>query len=306
MIQWDRGYNPKDLKVEEVRYVEEEFKIKFPKEYVECILVNDGVTPEQSSVDFGNNTRTFGLLKCSRIIEVFKSIKDTLPNEGNKIIPMGEDPAGNKYCFDFRKNFNEPSIVFWYHEQAYSEEDFPNWELRGIDIEKKKEEVLHYVCGSFNELLEKLRYPEGYEKRIRPKVHLYEVIKVSDKWGVNFPFVYKALATRHSSEEIEIEIKVNNEIKILDRVLSYEDDEWNIEKVFEDIKNLLPGRVFPIIRESCGGYICLDYRDNMEAPTIVFWNNEYKNSDENIIKIFDNCNQLVDECGFSERWYRQI
>ena len=270
MIQWRERYESKKLDIKEAIKVEEWFGVKFPKEYVECIIENDGASPEQSCIDVSHNERVFSLLECSQIIETFNSIKDTLPNEGNKIVPMGEDPAGNKYCFDFRKNFNEPSIVFWYHEQAYSEEDFPNWELRGIDIEKKKEEVLHYVCGSFKELLEKLHYPEGYEERLTPKIQLKEVFYISNKFNLKFPYGYMKLAVFFSGEKIYKKIKVEKSNKILTRILSYGQDTYNVENIYNNIKNIYSDKMFPIIEDSEGNYVCLDYRNNINEPVVVY------------------------------------
>lgn len=286
MIEWSKRYNHKILDIDEVRKVENELGIKFPKEYVECIIVNDGASPEQSCIDVLGRERVFGLLKCSQIIHSFNVHRDTFPKNG-KIVPFGNDPAGNLFCFDYRSDYKNPAIVFQLHEEAYSEEDFPEWKLKEIDIEKIKEQSLQYVCKNFLELLKKLRYPDGYENMLKPKLHLQEVINVSDKWKINFPYSYKKFAVFFSGEKIQVDIKVGETIKFLDRVLSYREDDYNIENSYNNIKDLIPLEVFPIIRDTKGDYVCLDYRKNREKPLVVFWSKDvgYK---ENSVQIISN------------------
>lgn len=59
----------------------------------------------------------------------------------NRIIPIGEDSAGNYLCFDYQQS-QTPKIVFYFHE------------LHGAD-------GLIEVCDSFNEFLERLTLPEN-------------------------------------------------------------------------------------------------------------------------------------------------
>ena len=293
-VKWNRG-----KKVEEkiVRGIEERLKVKFPKEYFECVLLNDGGYAEPSCIDVGEKQRVFGgLEENEKIPAVLQSLEECLPKG---VIPFAPDPAGNYFCFDYRMNLDNPSIVFWNHElTGINVEDDDDYNI--IDInERNKRHGLECVCSSFAELLDKLYYDESDKKRIRSKVDLYTVLKVSDKWNINFPFAYKLLACRHSSEKLKIKISVESKDIVLERVLSFEDNEWNIENIYNNLKELLPENVYPIVRAEKESYVCLDYRVNKEEPLIVLW----KNNEMPIREIYKSCYDFICACGFDKLWY---
>ena len=71
------------------------------------------------------------------------SVLSSWPEHGlsNRIIPIGEDGAGNYLCFDYRQS-KTPKIVFYFHE------------LHGVD-------GIIEVCDSFAEFLERLTLPDN-------------------------------------------------------------------------------------------------------------------------------------------------
>ena len=96
--------------------LEEELGIKFPKSYVDCATLNNGGRPPKNKVD--DNLTMRSLVRIDELAELnvsetLKTIKDRLPS---KIIPFADDSFGNYFCFDFSQA-NEPSIVFWDHEE---------------------------------------------------------------------------------------------------------------------------------------------------------------------------------------------
>ncbi|WP_425449853.1 SMI1/KNR4 family protein [Dethiothermospora halolimnae] len=119
--------------------VETIFGIKFPKDYVECILKNDGGYPKPNRFTLNGNEEVFNNLlsldeeDVSNIIETYNDVKDRLIE---RVIPFAEDPFGNLICFDYRNN-EQPTIVFWQHEKAFN----------------NKQAATKHLCDSFNDLL---------------------------------------------------------------------------------------------------------------------------------------------------------
>lgn len=101
-VQWRSADEP--ITREEVKLVEQELDVKFPVDYIECVLENNGahVSPEVFEID--GERKVFGTLLTydkdddENIIEVFNDYKDTFPSE---LIPFAFDPAGNLICFDY-------------------------------------------------------------------------------------------------------------------------------------------------------------------------------------------------------------
>jgi len=113
--------------------------IKFPNDYIEVIIKNNGGYPRPNSFNLNGNEEVFNYLlsfdeeDCSNIINTYNDTKDRLIE---KIIPFAEDPFGNMICFDYRNN-NQPVVVFWEHETAFND----------------KEEAIKYICGTFSDLM---------------------------------------------------------------------------------------------------------------------------------------------------------
>jgi hypothetical protein len=122
--------------------VEAIFGIKFPKDYVECIIKNDGGYPKPNRFNLNGNEEVFNNLlsfdeeDSSNMIDTYNDVKDRLIE---KVIPFAEDPFGNLLCFDYRNN-EQPTIVFWEHEKAFN----------------AKESATSYLCDSFTDLISML------------------------------------------------------------------------------------------------------------------------------------------------------
>jgi hypothetical protein len=121
-IEWNWALPSVDKNI--VRSIEEGLGITFPNDYVECAMVNHGGRPSLHCIDFGGRKdRVFqGLLaltegrKKMTVLGTLTAVADRLPRG---LIPFGEDPAGNLYCFDYRAR-SHPTVVFWDHERSVS------------------------------------------------------------------------------------------------------------------------------------------------------------------------------------------
>lgn len=136
-IKWicDNG----KLDMNDIYKVENIFGIKFPKDYVKCILYNNGGYPTHDRFILNGNEEILNNLvsldekDSNNILDIFNDIKEHLIKN---LIPFAEDPFGNLLCFDYRNN-SQPSIVFWEHEKAFND----------------KEMAITYLCISFTELI---------------------------------------------------------------------------------------------------------------------------------------------------------
>ncbi len=122
--------------------IEVSLGVKFPIDYINTMVNNDGGYPEPNRFDLDGNEEVFNNLLSfnkedySNIVDCYNDIKDLLPK---KIIPFAEDPFGNTICFDYRMD-EKPSIVFWDHEKAFIDKNLS----------------VSYICDTFKELIEML------------------------------------------------------------------------------------------------------------------------------------------------------
>lgn len=128
-----------NIDMETILNAENIFGVKFPQDYIEIIMKNDGGYPKPNRFDLNGNEEVFNNLlsfdeeDCSNMVDTYNDVKDRLVE---KVIPFAEDPFGNLICFDYRNN-DQPTVVFWEHEKAFND----------------KESAMTYLCDSFTELL---------------------------------------------------------------------------------------------------------------------------------------------------------
>lgn len=111
--------------------VEITFQIGLPDMYKEIVREHNGGRPLPNRFDTERSEKR--MIKSflpvderpGNILEVYEWIKDRIPP---LVIPFANDPGGNYLCFDYRKSFDTPEIVFWDHETCSVERisiDFP-------------------------------------------------------------------------------------------------------------------------------------------------------------------------------------
>ena len=131
-----------------IKEIEKKIGIKFPEDYIDCVVNNHGGTPKKKAYDFKdrkeavfNRLLSYNDESPINILKIYNLMKSYLPKY---IIPFAEDPFGNNICFDYRENKSSPKVVFWDHEVA------------GMNPDR----AIQYICESFTELLEKLYDPD--------------------------------------------------------------------------------------------------------------------------------------------------
>ena len=156
-LKWRRPGMP--ITREDILKVEQYFNIKFPDDYVNCTLKFHGASVTPYCIDVNKRKRVFANLlsfsdeSVDNIIQIYNSSKERL-KEG--LFPFACDPAGNLFCFDYRKNNENPSVVFWNHELAVNELDYSPEELKRFNLSEVQEKAVEFVCNSFTNLLNML------------------------------------------------------------------------------------------------------------------------------------------------------
>jgi hypothetical protein len=72
------------------------------------------------------------------------------------------------------------------------------------------------------------------------------------------------------------------------------DDKYSIVQRYENIKDRLVDLVFPFASDSFGNFLCFDYRNNPESPTIVFWDHEEEDIEKAIFPVCSTFTELLD------------
>lgn len=157
-IEWQFADEPvSEEYVEKIGY---DLGFKFPKDYINCVSINNGANVEPELFKVGNREKVFGtLLSYDKdndefIVDIYNSYRTTLPNG---VIPFAFDPAGNLICFDYKEHEDNPIVVFWEHENAGEKEMLMREEnLTEEQAEERARENVFYVAATFTEFLDKL------------------------------------------------------------------------------------------------------------------------------------------------------
>jgi len=147
------------LSIEHIQKIEEYFNIKFPNDYVSCILLNNGAHPYPNTFSLNkmeegiNNLLLIQMEEEFGIAKLYDAVKMFMPEN---VIPFARDGFDNYICFDYRENESAPTVVFWDYEKACRE--YNNSEHTGSSL--NYDNAITYICDSFTELLDMLHEPE--------------------------------------------------------------------------------------------------------------------------------------------------
>lgn len=112
---------------EAVHKAEEVFNVKFPNDYVDIILKHNRAVPKPCCFFVDGNEHVF-----SRLLSINEDdqmniyeFSDVVNQDSfNSLIAFGEDPFGNFWCFNYKNGNDNPTIVYWDHELAFSNQDY--------------------------------------------------------------------------------------------------------------------------------------------------------------------------------------
>ena len=154
--------------------VEKQLGVVFPEEFKTLVIeynhgsaFPDTFDTEHLTGKMFGELLNFNLNGKNDIIENYSWIADKLPKG---VYPFSVDPSGNYLCFDYRKDTDNPSIVFWDHEQQFEIEDD---ELIIPDHQNEYEYYrLEFVASHLQEFFDKLYGDE--EEEVEKKEVIWE------------------------------------------------------------------------------------------------------------------------------------
>ncbi|EJL30296.1 SMI1/KNR4 family protein [Brevibacillus sp. BC25] len=150
------------IDIKDIEEVETALGVRFPKDFVECMLENNEGAPIPWVFDYGDvKGKVFNKFyslssKVGRyyILTAHENVKDCVPDG---VIPIGYDGSGNYICFDYSNGKHaEPIVVFVHHEFMITEEDLYDGDLEEKTLEEWQREAITPVAVTFTEFLSKL------------------------------------------------------------------------------------------------------------------------------------------------------
>ncbi len=144
-ISWEPYVWPQalPLTLNKLRAAEARLGVKFPQDYVDCVLQHQGQTPEPCTFSYGDGYSSvlneLYHFEDSPSTSSQRAAQQSLDTGGVPagVVAFAGDPAGNHLCFDFRANAAVPTVVI-------------------LDYEAGGENPLVPVAQSFTELLGQL------------------------------------------------------------------------------------------------------------------------------------------------------
>ncbi|AMR88478.1 SMI1/KNR4 family protein [Bacillus thuringiensis] len=69
---------------------------------------------------------------------------------------------------------------------------------------------------------------------------------------------------------------------------------YPILETYNNMKDRLPGKIYPFARDPFGNLLCFDYRNTSDSPSIVFWDHEEEDIEEAIYPVCSTFTELLD------------
>ncbi|PEZ09203.1 1,3-beta-glucan synthase regulator [Bacillus sp. AFS018417] len=81
---------------------------------------------------------------------------------------------------------------------------------------------------------------------------------------------------------------------VINNLLTFDlESEYYILQRYENIKDRLVDKVYPFARDPFGNFLCFDYRNNPQSPTVIFWDHE-EEMEEAIYPVCSSFTELLD------------
>ncbi len=117
-VEW--RYSKGEVNEATISELESFYRVTFPTFYKKIIRKYNGARPRPNiiHIETGRDVQLRSFLPIGKslpdnIIDVNKALKESLPQG---VIAFANDDFGNYFCFDFRKEDAELSILFFEHE----------------------------------------------------------------------------------------------------------------------------------------------------------------------------------------------
>ena len=120
MVTWHDNMikDPPIASEDKVRAAERELRVAFPADYLAVARAHQGARPEPANVTLpdGAVTAVGSLLHFedapfyTNIVAAMSPVEDVVPKG---VVPFAEDIGGDLFCFNFRDDFDRPTVSFW-------------------------------------------------------------------------------------------------------------------------------------------------------------------------------------------------
>ncbi|KFN04741.1 SMI1/KNR4 family protein [Bacillus clarus] len=71
------------------------------------------------------------------------------------------------------------------------------------------------------------------------------------------------------------------------------EDKYSIVQNYEGVKDRLSDKVYPFARDPFGNLLCFDYRNELQSPTVVFWDHEEEDMEKAIYPVCSSFTELL-------------
>ncbi|WP_316797272.1 SMI1/KNR4 family protein [Pedobacter agri] len=103
--------------------------------------------------------------------------------------------------------------------------------------------------------------------------------KVEETFGIKFPIDFQHIVKSHNAATpYPNEVDTSREKgKAFGELLNFNlDASDNIIILYQELKDKIPEKVFPITMDPAGNFMCFDFRDDEAHPVVVRWDHEQK------------------------------
>ncbi|SCM02824.1 SMI1 / KNR4 [Bacillus cytotoxicus] len=124
-----------------------------------------------------------------------------------------------------------------------------------------------------------------------------EIQKVEQYFNIKLPNDFVACVKKYDGgypNPKVFDVLGQNENVFSDLLTLHIEDKYSIVQNYEGIKDRLVDKVYPFARDPFGNLLCFDYRNNPEAPTVVFWDHEEEEMEEAIYPVCSSFTELLD------------
>ena len=133
-----------NVSVENIESIEKKLGIQLPGDYLQVAKIYNGKRPIPGDIDVGKRSTVVTFLLTLEAEEnnspdsLLSSYKNN-DDRDNKIVPFAIAGGASRFCFDYRKNNLNPTVVF-----------------DNSDLEFSDPRSIVNVCDTFTDFLEKL------------------------------------------------------------------------------------------------------------------------------------------------------
>ncbi|WP_160139743.1 SMI1/KNR4 family protein [Chryseobacterium sp. c4a] len=108
---------------------------------------------------------------------------------------------------------------------------------------------------------------------------IHSIQKVETEWGIQFPPDYIDIVRIYNASTPSPNTIDTSRLrgKAFGELLDFNlDSQENILSLYDELKNKIPERVYPIAMDPGGNFICYDFREDENNPIILRWDHEQK------------------------------